>query len=47
MEQVIAYEKKIAQYQKVKETTIKVDDSYIANKVGRGEFVSTYLKLIK
>ena len=37
----IAYEKKLSQYPKVKETTIKADDSYITNKVGHGEYVST------
>ena len=37
----IAYEKKLSQYPKVKETTIKADDGYITNKVGHGEYVST------
>ena len=40
-EKCLAYEKKLSQYPKVKETTKKAEDSYITNKFGHGEYVST------
>lgn len=37
----IAYENKLSQYPKVKKTTKRAEDSYITNKIGHGEYVST------